>query len=254
MFLNYKIQGKGQPLLLIHGLFGSLDNLNTLARHLAKDHLVYQIDLPNHGLSPRLDSCDYVAQADIVSQFIKQQKIINCTLIGHSMGGKVAMMLAMKMPLLVNKLIILDMAPVAYFQRRHDSIFAALNACDIDLILEKKQALAILDAHHIEPAICQFLLKSFICSHQRKNMWRFNLKVIEEHYADILDWPIQNTHFNGPTLFIKGEKSDYILEKYRTDIKTQFPNAKAHIIANAGHWLHAEKPDILSRVIDQFLS
>ncbi|MEZ8143962.1 alpha/beta fold hydrolase [Enterovibrio sp. FF113] len=253
MFLNYKIQGEGHPLLLIHGLFGSLDNLGGLARVLAEHYKVYQIDLPNHGQSPRSEQVDYLSQANAVKAFLFQQGLDRVSVVGHSMGGKVAMMLAITCPDLVDQLVVMDIAPVAYQVRRHDAVFSGLNASVQSPISNRKEAEARLAEHIQEPGVRQFLLKSLAKQENGEFGWRFNVNALEVNYSDITDWPASGK-FDGDTLFMKGADSDYISAQHRDDIERQFPQAKAHVIANTGHWLHAEKPDTVARVITRFLT
>lgn len=253
MFLNYKIQGEGSPVLLIHGLFGNLDNLGALAKLLANQYKVYQIDLPNHGLSPRSDHVDYLFQANTVQEFITQQQLTQVCVIGHSMGGKVAMTLAINNPNLVTDLVVLDIAPVKYHIHRHDVIFNALNACQNAQLSTRTEADAKLAKYIDSLGVRQFLLKAFSKRADGTLEWRFNLKVLEKNYSDIIGWS-QNGTFEGKTLFIKGANSDYIIPDYRLQITEQFTLSKLHVVANTGHWLHAEKPDIVARVICHFLS
>lgn len=253
MQLNYKIQGEGQPLLLIHGLFGSLDNLGGLAKVLSEHYKVYQIDLPNHGLSPRSDSVDYLSQATAVQDFLTQQALDCVSVIGHSMGGKVAMMLAQLNPQLVKDLVVMDIAPVAYHVRRHDHVFAGLNASKAETMTSRKQAEAILATQIADAGVRQFLLKSLARNDDGTFGWRFNVAALETHYADITGWH-EHGRFMGKTLFLKGGDSDYISAEHREAIERQFPNVKAHVVANTGHWLHAEKPEAVARVITRFLT
>ncbi|WP_325892121.1 alpha/beta fold hydrolase [Grimontia sp. NTOU-MAR1] len=253
MQLNFKIQGEGSPLLLIHGLFGSLDNLGGLAKVLAEHYQVYQIDLPNHGQSPRSANVDYVSQATAVKDFLDQQKLEKVSVVGHSMGGKVAMMLAQLHPDHLEDLVVMDIAPVEYKVRRHDAVLAGLNASMAQPILSRKDAEAALAEHILEPGVRQFLLKSLAKQENGTFDWRFNVPTLETHYLDITGWPEQGV-FEGETLFLKGANSDYIAAEHRADIERQFPRAKAHVIANTGHWLHAEKPATVARVITRFLT
>ncbi|MDD1792948.1 alpha/beta fold hydrolase [Enterovibrio sp. ZSDZ42] len=253
MFLNYKIQGEGRPLLLIHGLFGSLDNLGGLARVLAEHYTVYQVDLPNHGQSPRSQSVDYISQANAVKDFMTQQGLDRASVVGHSMGGKVAMMLAISHPEMIDQLVVMDIAPVAYQERRHDAVLAGLNASMRSPITSRKAAEAILSDHILEPGVRQFLLKSLAKQDNGEFEWRFNVDALERNYDDITGWPASG-HYHGDTLFLKGADSDYISAAHREEIERQFPQAKAHVIANTGHWLHAEKPDAVARVITRFLT
>ncbi|MDD1782350.1 alpha/beta fold hydrolase [Enterovibrio sp. ZSDZ35] len=253
MFLNFKIQGEGEPLLLIHGLFGSLDNLGGLARVLAEHYKVYQIDLPNHGLSPRSLNVDYASQADAVLAFLDQQDLNCISVVGHSMGGKVAMMMATRYPERIKQLVVMDIAPVRYQVRRHDNVFSGLNASMQQPINSRKDAEAKLADHIVDPGVRQFLLKSLARQEDGTFDWRFNVDALEANYEDITGWTNVG-QYPGNTLFLKGGESDYISAEHRDEIEAQFPNAKAHVVANTGHWLHAEKPETVARVITRFLT
>jgi esterase len=250
--LNYKVEGQGQPIVLIHGLFGNLDNLGLLARDFKQDHQVISIDLRNHGASFHHHDHDYGLMAQDVAHVITSLQINNIILVGHSMGGKVAMTLAQQAPQLISRLVVMDIAPVNYQERRHDSVFAGLFA-----VLEKKpttrqQAMQIL-AHYINlEGVRQFLGKSLF-SHNGQISWRFNVQHLYDNYHHIIGWTTQSTCLT-PTLFLKGGESDYITAAYQSEIRDQFPNAKAHIIANTGHWLHAEKPAEVIRAIRKFIN
>ncbi|OEF24020.1 alpha/beta fold hydrolase [Vibrio rumoiensis] len=250
--LNYKIQGDGPYLLLIHGLFGSLDNLGLLARDLINDFSVISVDLRNHGKSFHHNEMNYQTMASDLDHLLQILKIESTIVIGHSMGGKAAMALADMAPEKVSKLIVLDMAPVAYQQSRHDNVFAGLNAVILEKPTDRKAALACL-AQHVEiEGVRQFLSKS-LHSKDGSMQWRFNVTDIQDNYHHIQDWK-NIPAFTKPTLFLKGENSDYLIADYQTQIIAQFPNSKAHIIANTGHWLHAEKPAEVLRSIRRFLT
>jgi len=249
--LNYKLQGEGPTIVLIHGLFGNLDNLGLLARDLRQDHQVLSMDLRNHGLSFHSDDHTYDAMANDVYQLITSLALDKVILIGHSMGGKVAMKFASKHTHCVEKLVVLDMAPVAYSQRKHDHVFSGLNAVLSTPPKNRSQATALL-AQHIEMnGVIQFLGKSL---YQGENglTWRFNVNSIWNNYQNILDWETI-TRIDVETLFLKGANSDYLTQEHQPLVQTQFSNAKAHVIANTGHWLHAEKPQEVLRAIRRFI-
>ncbi|MFA0412800.1 alpha/beta fold hydrolase [Vibrio renipiscarius] len=250
--LNYKLEGEGHTIVLIHGLFGNLDNLGLLARDLKHDHQVLSIDLRNHGQSLHSSDHTYAAQAKDVIELIKHLSIERLTLIGHSMGGKVAMKVAERLENQIEKLIVLDMAPVEYTQHRHTNVFAGLKAVASAKPTDRKQAMAIL-ADHIEiEGVRQFLGKSLYNNHTNF-AWRFNVDNLWENYANIIGWQPINKIATA-TLFIKGADSDYLLAEHQKPIQAQFQNAKAHVIANTGHWLHAEKPEEVLRTIRKFIS
>ncbi|EGU48190.1 esterase YbfF [Vibrio ichthyoenteri ATCC 700023] len=250
--LNYKLEGEGHTIVLIHGLFGNLDNLGLLARDLKQDHQVLSIDLRNHGQSSHSRDHSYADQAHDVAQLITHLAIERFTLIGHSMGGKVAIKVAEQLESQVEQLIVLDMAPVAYTQHRHTNVFAGLKAVEAHKPTDRKQAMAIL-AEHIEiEGVRQFLSKS-LYKHDDHLAWRFNVANLWDNYDNIIGWQPINKIATA-TLFIKGADSDYLLPAHQAQIQAQFQHVKAHVIANTGHWLHAEKPAEVLRTIRKFIA
>lgn len=243
MQLNYEfIQAESSlaqgTLVLIHGLFGSLSNLGVLARAFQTDYDIVQIDLRNHGLSEHSDEMNYSVMAHDVIDTLDQLKIEQFSVIGHSMGGKVAMKLSEIAPSRLAKLIVLDMAPVAYQQRHHDAIFKALNAVSDAQVQTRKQATEIMQSEIHENGVIQFLLKSF-----NQGQWRFNVEVLYRHYTEITGWN-EIKPWTKPSLFIRGENSKYIAQpEYVDAIYQQFPHAKIETVSNTGHWLHAEQPE-----------
>ncbi|RJX74231.1 alpha/beta fold hydrolase [Vibrio sinensis] len=249
--LNYKLEGEGHTIVLIHGLFGNLDNLGILARTLKEDYQVLSVDLRNHGLSFHSNCHNYESLAQDVADLLKNLNIQQVSIVGHSMGGKVAVKLSEIIEDQVERLIVLDMAPVKYHQNRHDNVFAGLKAVEQQKPANRKQAMEIL-SHHIElEGVRQFLGKS-LYSEGDYVAWRFSVTNLFNNYQNILDWqPIRR--IATPTLFIKGGESDYLTAEHQADIQKQFSQAKAHVIANTGHWLHAEKPAEVLRAIKKFL-
>ena len=249
--LNYKIEGEGQTIVLLHGLFGNLDNLGLLSRELRQHYQVICLDLRNHGLSFQSPNHNYQVMAQDVVTTLEHIGIKNYILIGHSMGGKVAMKLAELAQSEVEKLVVLDMAPVSYSKSRHDNVFNGLKAVLEQKPTSRQQAMQILE-HHIElPGVRQFLGKSLYNNGQYFE-WRFNVSSLWDNYWEILGWQDINV-INTPTLFVKGGNSDYLATEYQADIQKQFSNAKAHIIANTCHWLHAERPQEVLRAIGKFI-
>ncbi|MBT0056792.1 alpha/beta fold hydrolase [Vibrio alginolyticus] len=250
--LNYKQEGQGQTVVLIHGLFGSLSNLGLLARDLIKDHTVISIDLRSHGLSFHSEVHNYTDMAKDVAQLLQHLNVEPSIVIGHSMGGKVAMALVDIAPNVVKKLVVLDMAPVAYTTNRHDNVFNGLHAVINEKPANRQQAMDIL-AQHIElDGVRQFLSKSLYKNGDKMD-WRFNVPSLFDNYDQIIGWQ-EITPTDIPTLFIKGGDSDYLMPEHQPAVKRQFNHAKAHIIAGTGHWLHAEKPTEVMRVIRKYIS
>ena len=253
MKLNSRAQSaqspnNNSPIVLVHGLFGSLDNLGVLARDLVTDNDILQVDMRNHGISARDPEMTYAAMAQDLLDTMDANSIEKATLIGHSMGGKAVMALTAIAPERINQLVVIDVAPVDYDVRRHDEIFAAINAVTEAGAATRQQAAAIMRAQLDEEGVVQFLLKSFV-----EGAWRFNVPVLWDQYDNIVGWqPVPV--WQSPTLFIRGGNSPYVTEAYRDALLAQFPQARAHVIAGAGHWVHAEKPEAVLRAIRRYLS
>lgn len=251
MQLNFHRQGFGAAVVLIHGLFGSWENLRNVAKSLSEHFEVIAVDLPNHGKSPHCDDISYRQMSEQVGQLMVELGIDKYSLLGHSMGGKVAMQLAIDQPEHIEKLIVVDIAPVAY-TARHDSIFDALSAIDLTQISNRQAAEAFLQPLIPELGVRQFLLKG-LAKEQDQFVWRFNLKGLIENYHNMTSGLVGNGAFLGSTLFVKGGDSDYLLTEHRETILGYFPNSKARVISGAGHWVHAEKPALFNRLVNDFL-
>ncbi|MGF1687633.1 alpha/beta fold hydrolase [Photobacterium japonica] len=252
MNLHYHVEGEGDAIVLIHGLFGSADNLGLLARSLKDNYKVISVDLRNHGRSPHSETFSYQAMAQDVLQVIDHLDLPRFSLIGHSMGGKVAMALTALAAPRIRHLLVLDIAPVAYHEHRHENVFAGLQAVNQHSVNKRSEADQYLAQHVMDPGVRQFLLKSFTKMPEGHYAWRFNVEGLIANYATIMGWP-EIPAFHGNTLFMKGQLSDYLLPAHRKAIQRQFPTAKAHQVANTGHWLHAEKPETVNRIILNFL-
>ncbi|WP_421275843.1 alpha/beta fold hydrolase [Aeromonas veronii] len=251
--MNFKEQGQGPAVILIHGLFGSLDNLGLLARALCEQYRVISVDLRNHGASFHSSEMSYPAQAADILALMDHLELDQAAIVGHSMGGKVGMQVTKLAPARVSRLVVADMAPVAYPHSRHQNVFAGLNATLAAQPHSRSDAERIL-AEHIEIAgVRQFLLKSFARGEHGWG-WRFNVPALEENYANIMGWPADEHRFEGPVLFIKGGDSDYMQPQYSETTLAQFPAAKVRVIAGTGHWLHAEKPALFNKLVVDFLS
>lgn len=251
MNLHYQVDGQGEAIILIHGLFGSADNLGLLARSLKDKYKVISIDLRNHGRSPHSDTFTYREMADDILKVIDHCDVERFSLIGHSMGGKVAMAMTELAASRFNHLIVLDMAPVHYHVHRHQNVFAGLREVARHTVGKRSEAETHLAKHVLEPGVRQFLLKSFAKTDSGYR-WRFNVEGLIANYDTIMGWQ-EVPEFRGKTLFVKGQDSEYILPEHRESIARQFPSAKAHMVANTGHWLHAEKPETVNRIILNFL-
>ncbi|MEX5205421.1 esterase [Citrobacter freundii] len=253
MKLNIRAQSaqnlhNNSPIVLVHGLFGSMDNLGILARDLVTDHDIIQVDMRNHGLSPRSPEINYQAMAQDLLDTLDDRQIEKAIFIGHSMGGKAVMALTALAPERVERLVAIDIAPVDYHVRRHDEIFAAINAVTDAQASSRQQAASVMRQHLQEEGVIQFLLKSFV-----DGEWRFNVPVLWDQYPHIVGWETIPA-WEHPALFIPGGNSPYVTEAYREQLLAQFPQARAHVIAGAGHWVHAEKPEAVLRAIRRYLS
>ena len=249
--LSVSVKGEGVPIIILHGLFGSSDNLARVAIELEKNYQVYRVDLRNHGDSFHHQEMDYPLMVEDLKKAMDHHDIAKAHFIGHSMGGKVAMALTALAAARMNHLIVLDIAPVHYLVHRHQNVFAGLREVANRTVSNRSEAETYLAQHIIEPGVRQFLLKSFAKS-ENVYRWRFNVEGLIANYDTIMGWD-ELPPFQGKTLFIKGQGSEYILPEHREAITKQFPQAKAHMVANTGHWLHAEKPETVNRIILTFL-
>ena len=253
MQLNYKSFGEGYPIIILHGLFGTLDNWQTIAKKLAENYTVYIIDQRNHGRSPHDDTFNYEVMADDLQAFMESQWIYEAHVIGHSMGGKTAMQFALKYPDLVNQLVVVDIAPKAYKGGRQ-AIFEALFSLELDKVDNRKMADSLLAEKIEDFGVRQFLLKNLTRKKEGGFRWKMNLPVIYQNYNQILS-PIASVDtFDNPTLFIRGGASDYVMDEDMKDINELFINAQLATVEKAGHWVHAVAPATLLKLVTDFLS
>lgn len=253
MQLNYKVHGEGFPLVILHGLFGNLDNWSTIARQWADHFKVILVDLRNHGRSPHANEMTYPLMAQDLAAFLEEQGIDRCHLLGHSMGGKVAMQCALDYPTLVEKLIVVDMAPRRY-GRGHDDVFAALKALDPKDIEDRRHADELMAPHMADEGVRMFLLKNLARDSKDGFRWRMNLEVLDQEYENLIA-PVGTAGqtFPGQALFIRGGNSGYVEDDDMDVIEHHFPQVKLITIADAGHWVHAEQPEELYASVKTFL-
>ena len=251
MILHTEITGQGQAIVLIHGLFGSYENLGVIARALAGQWQVINLDMRNHGRSDWNDSMSYALMAEDIKDTLDHLGLEQVALLGHSMGGKVSMEFALRYPDRVSKLILADISPVQN-RPRHLEILSALDAIDLDTLQSRQQADQQLALSINETGVRQFLLKS-LYKEDNQFRWRFNLKALMANYLQLLEAPQSKGPYSGPTLFIKGADSDYLLPEHQPLITALFPQSKAKVIMGTGHWLHAEKPVAFAKIVTDFL-
>jgi len=237
--------GPGEvPLLIAHGLFGSARNWGVIAKRLSETRPVIAVDMRNHGDSPWNDTHSYVDLAADLAAVIDTP----CDVLGHSMGGKAAMVLALQNPEMVRRLVVADIAPVAYTHTQIGPI-EAMRQVDLAGIASRADAKAQLG--ELDPGVPDFLLQSL---DMKDRKWRLNLDVLAAEMDKIIGFPVVNGLFDGPTLFLSGGTSDYVRPEHRPMIKALFPNAKFAKIPGTGHWLHAEKPREFEAALSAFLS
>lgn len=242
----------GPNLIVIHGLFGNADNWHSIAQSLAEHFTVYCIDLPNHGKSDSMSDASYPKMAEAILDWVELNKIDSFYLLGHSMGGKVAMQIAAIAPIgKIEKLIVVDIAPVDY-QPSHIRILEGLKAIEEAQPASRKEADTLLSQYVSNLSVRQFLLKNLVRSEQGFKL-ELSVNNIADNYSTILKKPVMKDAVDVPTLFIKGENSDYIVAKYQEATMAFFPNASFKIITGAGHWLHAEKPLPFTSLVKRFL-
>lgn len=242
MTLHSKIEGQGQPLLILHGYLGMSDNWKTLAlQYAGQGFETHALDLRNHGRSFHSEEFTYAAMVNDVYEYCQAHQLENVDLIGHSMGGKVGMFFAMQHPEMLRKLVVADIAP-RYYTPHHQDIMAALKAVDFFKKPSRTEVDKIMEPFVPDFGTRQFLMKNLYWETPEQLAFRFNFPVFERVIDNIGEALPQGSVFAKPTLFLKGENSNYIQQRDLEDIQRHFPDATVETIDNAGHWLHAENP------------
>ena len=269
MNLSYKSVGEGKPLVILHGLYGSSDNWYSIAKELSVSYKVYLLDLRNHGHSPHSDSMTFADMCGDVMDFFQLHNIEKAALIGHSMGGKVAMQFALFHPEKIEKLIIVDIAPRSYMSLMepsrqvldHMNIISSLTDIDLDKYRTREEVDNELAQRIPDSKTRLFLLKNLQRSAESRMQWRLNINAIRNQLPNIMkgiDVPENASNaFNNQlpfsTLFIKGERSDYVTETDLAEIKKMFPKSDVVTIFDASHWVHAEQPELFLKTVKYFL-
>lgn len=252
--LNYKKYGNApQNLIIIHGFLGSLDNWQTLAIEFSRFFTVYTIDMRNHGKSPHTPQHSLNLMVSDLVDFFQFHQIKSSHVLGHSMGGKVAMQFAIDNPEKMDKLIVADIAPRKY-KHGHELIFEALNAIDLKKVIRRKDAEE--KMMHLVPdfGTRQFLLKNLTATESGIYNWKMNLPVLEKDYEEVITAIKYDGIYLKPVLFIRGSLSLYINSNDEIEIQENFVNSKIETIQDAGHWLHAEKPKEFFELVINFLN
>ncbi len=255
--IHTKVMGQGKPVALLHGLFGQGSNLQTVATALADEYQVLLLDLPNHGRSEWTDRTDLASMAESISAALDEQGVDELALVGHSLGGKVAMQLALSRGERVAALAVADIAPVTYAERRHDHIFEGLHAVAEMAPRSRREAIDTLLEHVDEQGVAEFLALS-LERDERKNYsrWRFNVDALERGYQHVLAAPgdASTRAYEGAVLFIKGALSDYLRGEHQGEVQALFPKAQVKVMADCGHWLHAQQPRLFNNIVRRFLT
>ncbi|SDL75215.1 Pimeloyl-ACP methyl ester carboxylesterase [Catalinimonas alkaloidigena] len=255
MQLAYKLSGEeqpGRPVVILHGLLGSADNWLSQSKQLATERPVYLVDQRNHGQSPHAEAFTYQAMAADLLEFLTEHDLDRPFVVGHSMGGKTAMFFATQYPEHLQGLVVADIAP-RYYPVHHQQILAGLKSIPVDSIKSRQEADKILSERIPELGVRQFLLKNLTRKSEGGFEWRMNLPVIDQKIEQVGEALPADARYEGPTLFLRGEHSDYIQPKDEAEIHRLFPKATIETVAGTGHWLHAEKPDEVIRLIQAFI-
>ena len=252
--LTHKAFGDDGPVVIVlHGLLGSARNWTTVSKRLAEDHRVFALDLRNHGAAPWADGMTYDEMAEDVRAFIERRELEPVTVMGHSMGGKVAMRLALSYRDLVERLVVVDVAPVSY-EHSFDDFIDAMRSANVGHVRRRAEVEEALSAGVPEPGIRAFLLQNLVRDGDTFR-WRLNLDAIAINMDDITGWPTApGLPFEGPALFVAGATSDYVTPDYRAAIDRHFPAARLATVRDAGHWVHAEQPEAFTSVVRHFLA
>ncbi len=252
MHLYHRSYGSGHPLIILHGLLGSSDNWQIMAKEFGSLFHTFTLDARNHGRSPHSDEFSYRIMAEDVRNFMDLYKLQSTILLGHSMGGKTAMKFALIYPDRVEKLVVVDIAPRAY-GTIHEPILEALASLKLIIYRDREEIDADLAKKIPEAPVRQLLLKNLLRNENQKFVWKMNLDIIRKKYAEIDAAIHAERSFEKPTLFMRGELSQYIIPQDEPEIKKLFPKATITTINGAGHWIHAEAPGEFAQTLMNFL-
>jgi esterase len=253
MVLHFRQYGAGPPLIILHGLLGSLNNWHSLAGKLGKHFCVYTVDQRNHGGSPHSEVFTYAAMTDDLEEFMVSRKICRAHFLGHSMGGKTAMHMALTRQERVDRLIVVDVSPRVY-EGTHDALMDAMEMVDLSAHTARDEIDGVLSFQVPDRAVRQFLLTNLKRGEQGELRWKVNLRALQANLPLILGAQLEGDPFQGPTLFLAGESSGYITPGDREEIPRLFPKASFQTIHGAGHWVHADAPEEFLATVLRFLS
>lgn len=254
MNLFYRHFGHGQPVIILHGLFGQSDNWVTIGRRIADRFSVFIPDMRNHGQSPHSPMHSYPAMVDDLTDFIETHNIENPIIMGHSMGGKTAMAYALENPEKVEKLVVIDISPRKYPERLvHTRVITEMMRTDLNKAASRAEVEKDIAGRIFDPRIRMFILKNLYYKMPGQLAWRLNLDAINNSIDQLFDGVTGEHSYKGPALFIQGGRSDYIVDEDIPLIRKFFPNAAIKTIPGASHWVHADAPEELCKILSEFL-
>ena len=253
MHLHHQVTGSGEPIIILHGLFGSLSNWNSIAKRLSQSNTVITVDLRNHGRSEWSDDVSYKAMAFDIAELISHLDLSCPHVVGHSMGGKTAMTLALELPDLVKSLTVVDIAPVSY-GHSHIDLITTLLSVDLEKIQNRKDFDSTLEPLISDAGLRMFLAQNLVRD-SSKYHWRINLQVLYSGMSELVGFPSADGKiYDKPALFVNGALSEYVISEYHPEIYRLFPKAEISTIEGAGHWLHAEKPKAMIEHTERFIN
>jgi len=253
MKLAFRKLGTGKPLFILHGLFGSADNWQTVGKHFAEHFTVYFIDQRNHGQSPHSNDWNYEFMSEDLKELMNDEGLDKINILGHSMGGKTAMYFTVRYPEKAGKIVVVDIGPKKY-PITNQFVIDAIEQFNPEQLKSRKEADGLMAKYLPDSSTRQFLLKNLYWDENQKLKWKFNYEVIKEKIAIVSEeTPMPLTPIEIPALFIKGEKSDYIFQADIKRINAMFPKAVLVTIPGAGHWVHADQPQAFFNVVSEFL-
>ena len=252
MRLHYEVQGDGRPLIILHGFLGSSENWRALRKRFASKYKVFSVDQRNHGSSPHSSTMNYRIMTEDLREFLSEHGLSQIFLLGHSMGGKVAMQFASESPEPLEKLVIVDIAPKAY-PPAHRLLLQAMQNLELHGLKTYGEAEAALSATISEASLRKFVVKNLTRDRNGAFQWRIGLDSLAANYDQLIKAPAMLNNFDKPTCFIRGGLSRFIDDQDLAAIRKYFPLAKFHTVSNAGHWVHIDAPDEFYRIVDEYL-
>lgn len=254
MVLHSNILGQGKPFIFLHGFLGMGDNWKTLGTKFSElGYETHLIDQRNHGRSFHSDDFNYDLMVQDLKEYVAEHQLKDFILLGHSMGGKTAMLYAVENPELIEKLIIADISP-RYYPTHHDDILKGLSSLDLETLKSRGEADELMTRYVLDAGTRQFLLKNLYWQSKGKLGLRMNLESLKLNVNEVGEALPMHSKFEKDTLFLRGDRSEYISLQDESLIKTHFPKAKIETISNAGHWLHAENPTEFFEVVNEFIN